>query len=72
MFDHATVQNGAGSGLTGCNTLLNSSIGHSVLCSMLLGGEAKGDYRFIPKVSKQQRGLLKCNNQFRLWVIYIL
>jgi len=36
VFDRATVQNGAGSGLMSCITLFNSSIGHSVFCSMLL------------------------------------
>ena len=29
-------------------------------------GEARGDYRCIPKVSKQLRDLLDCNNQLRV------
>ena len=32
-------------------------------------GEARGDYRCIPKVSKQLRDLLECNNRLRLWII---
>ena len=31
--------------------------------------EAQGDYRCIPKVSKQLRDLLERNNRLRLWVI---
>jgi len=40
-----------------------------MMLPMITEGEAQDNYQCIPKVSKQPRDLLECNNWLRLWVI---